>query len=310
MEQYIILASIAIAFFACALFVYKLVRHLFTTSAESKLNKKLHQDEIIQKKLDNSLNSWLRKRRTGTFSFFQIDAMLDSTGARYRKRVSGDDYQTPADYLIECIEFIGIGAVLGAGLPIVLGMFVDGFAYKPFYSFAGIPIGLLCAKVPHVLMSSADRKDNKHMLTDINDMYETLKVCTAAGIPLLDGLSECYRQVETPRLKYALLELTGSIRSGKNMEESIETLRKQFTSPEVTQFCIVIRQGLETGRQEETLTDLTANMRALQDEINHQIEETLNTKGQLIQMGLLFALMFIILYATVTTLNGQFAGMM
>ena len=89
------------------------------------------------------------------------------------------------------------------------------------------------------------------------------------------------------------------------MEETINRLRSQFTSTEITQFCIVIRQALDTGRQQETLTDLTANMREVQTEINHAIEENLNSKVQLIQLSMLFLLMFTMLYAVMSTMTAQ-----
>lgn len=306
---YGIYASMGLAFIGAFIFIYKLISRTMNNSIVKKKYKKTHKDELLEQREHSSLNEWLRLRKTGTFSYRRIDDMLNSTGARYRTRVKGDDYQTPADYIMECGLMSLVGMLFGAALPFILSMFVDDFAFDAKLMLAAIPCGLIFTKFPSYIAKSSNDKDNKKMLEDVSGMYETLKVCTASGIPLLDGLSECYRQVKLPRLKCALLELTSSIKSGKDMDESIENFRKQFASPEITQFCIVIRQGLETGRQEETLTDLTANMRALQDEINHQIEETLNTKGQLIQMGLLFVLMFMILYATVTTLNTQFNGM-
>lgn len=279
------------------LVIYKGIRILTQRSIETKAK---HLHEVHNLHMDSGMDKWLKKRQTGFFSYYRISTMMLSTGEIYRQKSKGKAPETPGEYIQECFVMGGAGAFAAVGM---LTFANNKFAW--WYLATAIPVFIAFMYLPQFFMTSHDKSDNKKMLEDVNAMYEALKVSTTAGIPLTDGLGECYRQVANPRLKSALAEVSSSIRGAKPMEETINRLRSQFTSPEITQFCIVIRQALDTGRQQETLTDLTANMREVRTEINHAIEENLNSKVQLIQLSMLFLLMFTMLYAVMSTMTAQ-----
>ena len=286
--------AIAIASGVAGFLVFYVIHKALTSleTAEQKKKHLRHKDTILE--------IWMKKRRTGIFSYNRIESLQLSSGEVFRQKVKGKKCETPGEFIEESFIMAFAFGIVSVG---VLSYFMG--AFKPLYLLILIPTAVIGFWFPKFMMTTEDKDDNKKMLPDINNMYEALKVSTTAGIPLIDGLGECYRQVKNPRLKSALSEVSAAIRGGKDMEFTINHLREQFTSPEIVQFCIVIRQSLETGRQAEILGDLSTNMREVQNEINHQIEEKLNSKVQLIQMGLLFILMFIMLYAVVTTMMTQ-----
>lgn len=273
---------------------------------QNEENKRKTEEEKKRPREDKPLDLWMRKHQTGFFSYRKIDELMTSTGYKYKQRAKNKLVQLPSEYLTDCFVIAIVGGFLTVG---VVWAFSE-FTFKMVQLIAFVPGFFIFLNFNKWLMVNNDKGDNKKMLPDINSMYETLKVSATAGIPIIDGLAECYRQVKHPRLKSAMSEVSNSIHAGRNIETAINNLRAQFTSPEIIQFCIVIKQALETGRQEEILTDLAANMREVQNEINHQLEESLNTKVQMIQMGLLFLLIFTMLYATLTTLTSQFSGIM
>lgn len=282
--------------------IFTLAKHFDEIQAERK--RKLEEAKKRPRE-DTKWDIKMRERQTGFFSYRRIDVLMTSTGYKYKQKAKNKLVQLPSEYMQDCFVIAIIGGIIFVGVAWAL----TEFTFKPVQLIWFIPGFFIFLRFNDWSLTSNDKTDNKKMLPDINSMYETLKVSATAGIPIIDGLAECYRQVKHPRLKTAMSEVSNSIHAGRDIETAINNLRAQFTSPEIIQFCIVIRQALETGRQEEILSDLAANMREVQNEINHQLEESLNTKVQMIQMGLLFLLIFTMLYATFTTLTAQFGAM-
>lgn len=278
------------------------MRRIIVRNHERKMQT---EEEKRRPRDDTKLDEWMKTKQTGFFSYRKIDELMTSTGYKYKQRSKNKLVQLPSEFLVDCFVIAFIGGFICVG---ILWAF-NNFTFAPSQALAFIPGFLIFLNFNKWSLTNSDKTDNKRMLPDINSMYETLKVSATAGIPIVDGLAECYRQVKHPRLKTAMSEVSNSIHAGRDIETAINNLRAQFTSPEIVQFCIVIKQALETGRQEEILSDLAANMREVQAEINHQIEESLNTKVQMIQMSLLFVLIFTMLYATMSTLTAQFGNL-
>ena len=88
-----------------------------------------------------------------------------------------------------------------------------------------------------------------------------LAVIMRAGIPLLDALDDISQSLENKHLKNAVDDMRERIRMGISLSEALSYHKKVF--PEV--FIRLVTVGEETGRLEQSLTDVSTHLQRMED---------------------------------------------
>lgn len=109
--------------------------------------------------------------------------------------------------------------------------------------------------LPGMMLTYLNSRDNERMLPELKLVYHALAIQMKAGVYVTDALAECYGSVQEPRLREALLELSGDIVMKADIEESLERFRGKFNNQYVDSLCITILQALESGQAVELLKD-------------------------------------------------------
>lgn len=96
---------------------------------------------------------------------------------------------------------------------------------------------------------------------DIIELSNNLSVIMRAGIPLLDALEDISQSVENKHLKAAIDDIRERIRTGIGFSEALSYHKDVF--PDV--FVRLVTVGEETGRLEQSITDISAHLQRMED---------------------------------------------
>ena len=133
-------------------------------------------------------------------------------------------------------------------------------------------------------------------------MYDTLRIQTKAGVYLTSSLTECYLVVKNPRLKTALLDLNNYIMIKNDVYTGIEEFNMKFDSPFVNTFCIVIKQGIESGKTVQVLEDLSSQIRDIDNSMKEKLSEQIKSKLAINQLLIFIGLIATVLYGIMSSL--------
>ena len=144
-------------------------------------------------------------------------------------------------------------------------------------------------------------------MADMKCMYDTLTIKTEAGVFFTDALPECYRAVEHPRLKAALLELNAGIIVNNDIEEAILAFNRRFKNQYIATFCIIIRQALESGQTLQILNDMSGQLADIQKAIHAAEKERQEMQVMKVEM-MVYGMILAVVCFYVVTLMGGVAG--
>lgn len=118
-------------------------------------------------------------------------------------------------------------------------------------------LSILAVFIPTAYYKGKDKKDNEEIIADVMSISSALTVQITGGEYLGSAICECKDIVRNKRFKKALTDFDRSIKMGSlTLVEAINELGKHFTSPEIQTLCIILRQGIETGRTLDCASDL------------------------------------------------------
>ena len=120
------------------------------------------------------------------------------------------------------------------------------------------PLCVLAVLIPTQYYKGKDKKDNSEITADVMSIASAMTVQIAGGEYLGSALCECKDIVRNKRLKAALVNFDRNIKLGNmTLIEAINDLGTKFTSPEILTLCIILRQGIETGKTVDCVSDLS-----------------------------------------------------
>ena len=102
--------------------------------------------------------------------------------------------------------FPWVNAYILLGLKLVLGLLFLILAVIKMPVLA-LPSAVIAFFVPDILINISNNADNDSMLTDIESIYDIMRIQARAGVFIQDSLMDCYLPTKNARLKSALLEL-------------------------------------------------------------------------------------------------------
>ncbi len=102
--------------------------------------------------------------------------------------------------------FPGMNAVRFMMIMIISAVLCAAAGFK-IHVFAAPVLFAAGLFVPVMLAVMSNRADNDAMMSDIESMYDIIRIQARAGVFIQDSLMDCYMLCTNRRLKAALLEL-------------------------------------------------------------------------------------------------------
>jgi hypothetical protein len=219
------------------------------------------------------------------FAYDEIDEKLMSQGIKYRM---GKDF-SPFDYVV-----FRLACSLGAG---IVAMFfkIWFFPVAFFLIFIGIP----------VYFKQENGNDNEDMLPDIANLNSLVALQVKNGVFLTKVIYECYRVVENPRLKDALLELSIDMETFSSIRSAAERFRKKFTSPYLDTFAKTLEQMQDTGQSLEFFEDIQSSVASINEAIAIREEARAERTAGIFQVMLFIGPVLIVFYILLGMLTGS-----
>lgn len=255
--------KIIIMIVACVL-LYKLLR----------IEKEVNLQEFTQ----NIVKCRLKKVQSGYFNHERLEA--------YLKRMGKDT--TPTKFILIKIGFALLFMLVGlreVNILVAAALSVLGFF------------------IPDYLVKNANDKENEEVLSNLKRVYDTLRIQTKAGVHINDALSECYLVASTERLKDALLTLSSALKANKDIEVSIQEFNSKFKNSYIDTFCIIITQGLESGKTVQVLEDLSEQISDIEESMYIKEEDKVDSKLGRLQFYIFIGVIAVVIYAFFTELT-------
>lgn len=241
----------------------------------------LESEQDVRKLSVKGLGEFLKSRNKYKYNKTQI--YLSKIGLNYMLKRT----VYPEEYLLAKI-FASIGLAIA-------GMSLYGF----YGLLVGMVVGYLA--IPVILKMSNDR-DNDAFITDIQSVYETLKIRTESGVFFTSSVQQCYRVVENPRLKEALATLGSELAATNNLKQSVDAFQMKFKNRYVDKLCVTIRQGYESGSTVNCLNDILNNINGMQKAMETSRKNKLDSEIMVTQALILSAILVTIFYTIVTVM--------
>lgn len=143
--------------------------------------------------------------------------------------------------------------------------FSAGMLFDPF---AGIILGVLGYIVPDRLIEARNTEDNEKMLGSIMNIYDIILLQINSGEYITQVLIDAYRVSTHPRLKTALMELTGDIVSTNDLVLSMQMFDDKFENENIHNLSVLVKQLSETGSVSGLLSDIKKRLNKLQESYN------------------------------------------
>lgn len=141
-----------------------------------------------------------------------------------------------------------------------------------YLALAAFPIGIY---FPVIVIRMSNSSDNNEMLTDIESIYDILRIQARAGVHIQDSLMDCYMLTVNKRLKAALLILCNRISTKSTLEEAVREFNGKFANSHIDVLCIVLNQAQSSGKMVQILADMSEQIR----QVRHA--HSLKEKGRL-----------------------------
>lgn len=230
-----------------------------------------------QQKLEKFSKRLFKKNRK---KYNEMKVYLSRVGANYM-----------LNRVIDPLEFILVKFILAIFAGVV------GYACKDAIGAVfGVVLGY---KALDLLLEVSNKRDNEFILQDIRSIYETVIIKTEGGMFLTDAILQCYKITENERLKDALLQLSGEISTKNNIKEAIDKFALKFKNRYITSFCVIIKQGFESGETLNALTDVSKQLTNIQSALEYKEKEKLDYQIMICEFLILADMIFVILYVVI-----------
>lgn len=260
---------------------------LFIIFAVAYLVDYMVKNEIIQKQYSKMqgrgkqfLTENMRRAKGKSFNYDYMDAFINKYGV---------------NFMIKGITPVGYVA-----LKLIASLFVMVVTMHENVVL-GLAFGPACYYILDFIFIESNKSDNKLMLEDIKNVYDTLRIQIKAGVYITSVLTDCYLVVKNKRLKKAFLELTSDIAAKNDLEESLDRFTYKFDNQYIDNLATVIKQSMTTGQAGKMFDDIKGQINDIENAMVEAEKQRINTQIIIVQ-----ALMYVaILVSTVYLCLGQ-----
>ncbi len=216
------------------------------------------------------------------FDYEQWETYLRRNGAAYYY----GGWINPVTYLTICI-LLGIGG-LAIGFSSDMGV--------------GVVAGIIGLVLPGILLRYLNKRENEHMLVELDLVYSALSTQIRAGVYITDALAECYGSVTQVRLRDALQNLSGDIVMKADLDTALESFQGQFDNRYIDSLCITILQAMESGQAVDLLGDIAEQIKDMEITLQQKKKEQLNRSTTFYQLAIFALILALVLYSCVVHL--------
>lgn len=260
---------------------------LFIIFAVAYLVDYMVKNEIIQKQYSKMqgrgkqfLTENMKRAKGKSFNYEYMDAFINKYGV---------------NFMIKGITPVGYVA-----LKLIASLFVMVVTMHENVVL-GLAFGPACYYILDFIFIESNKSDNKLMLEDIKNVYDTLRIQIKAGVYITSVLTDCYLVVKNKRLKKAFLELTSDIAAKNDLEESLDRFTYKFDNQYIDNLATVIKQSMTTGQAGKMFDDIKGQINDIENAMVEAEKQRINTQIIIVQ-----ALMYVaILVSTVYLCLGQ-----
>ena len=228
-------------------------------------------------------NERLKTSKFKAFNYDEIDLYLHKSGVYYMTRYK----ITPLSYMVIKILFATLAFVFCITLGVV-------------YSIIAAFIGYFAIEF---IINESDKSDNKKMLEDIKQVYDTLRIQTKAGVYITSVITDCYLVVQNPRLKDAFLKLTSDIAAKNDMESALDNFRAKFNNEYIDTLVIIIKQSMQTGQASKMFEDIRNQITDIEAAMVLNEKKSIQAKITTVQLLLYSAIIIVSIYIAVLSLG-------
>ena len=213
---------------------------------------------------------------------FSVEKRLDALGITYYSRGK----ITPRIYIA--------GKLICAAAGVAIG-----WMFNPILAAVCAPAAFF---YPDIRAIVRNRQDNMRMLGSIMDVYDVVYLQTNAGEYITRTLIDAYRVASHPRLKAALITLTGDIISTNDVVTSVEAFGKKFENENIDNLVVIVKQIMRNGVSDAMLSDIRQYLTTLMLSYNRYEQERTKRMGDICMFAVFFCMMAILVYASVAGL--------
>lgn len=234
--------------------------------------------------------SFLNSMKASTIKSFNYDAVeqyINSSGLAFMTNYK----MTPLLYVL---------------LRIFLGIFlmIVGLQENLIMGLALLPIGYFGLDF---IINMSDKADNDKMLADIEDVYDTLRIQTKAGVYITSVLTDCYLVVKNKRLKSAFLKLTSDIAAKNDIDTALDDFRGKFRNEYIDTLVIIIKQSMQTGQAAKMFDDIREQIADIDAAMLINEKNSINSKIIFVQLIIYSAIIILAVYITFIALSSGFS---
>lgn len=212
------------------------------------------------------------------FNYDAVEQYINESGLAFMT-----DYKmTPLMYIL-----------LRVGLALFL--MIIGIQINVLYGLALLPIGYFGLDF---IINMSDKDDNNKMLADIEDVYDTLRIQTKAGVYITSVLTDCYLVVRNKRLKSAFLKLTSDIAAKNDIDAALDDFRGKFRNEYIDTLVIIIKQSMQTGQAAKMFDDIREQIADIDAAMIINEKNNINNKIIFVQMIVYVAIIVVAVYIT------------
>lgn len=234
--------------------------------------------------------SFLNSMKASTIKSFNYDAVeqyINSSGLAFMTNYK----MTPLLYVLFRI-FLGIFLmIVGLQENLIMGL-------------ALLPIGYFGLDF---IINMSDKADNDKMLADIEDVYDTLRIQTKAGVYITSVLTDCYLVVKNKRLKSAFLKLTSDIAAKNDIDTALDDFRGKFRNEYIDTLVIIIKQSMQTGQAAKMFDDIREQIADIDAAMLINEKNSINSKIIFVQLIIYSAIIILAVYITFIALSSGFS---
>lgn len=247
------------------------------------VSKKLHEGySRMTQQTKRALYKTLKKSKFKAFDYEYLDGFLKENGVytMFKK--------------LDPLLYIGIKAGVSIFLLIVL------VSVSPIAGVVGMILGFI---VPDYIFKESNNSDNKKMMDDIKNIYDTLRIQTKAGVYITSVLTDCYLVVQNKRLKKALLELTSDIIAKNDINEALDDFASKFTNEYITTLATIIKQSLQTGQASKLFEDIKEQINDIEAALILREKERINSQVVAVQALIYVSIIIVSIFVCMLALQ-------
>lgn len=234
--------------------------------------------------------SFLNSMKASTIKSFNYDAVeqyINSSGLAYMTNYK----MTPLLYIISRVGLALFLMVIGLQFNLIAGLVM-------------IPIGYFGVDF---IINMSDKADNDKMLADIEDVYDTLRIQTKAGVYITSVLTDCYLVVKNKRLKSAFLKLTSDIAAKNDIDTALDDFRGKFRNEYIDTLVIIIKQSMQTGQAAKMFDDIREQIADIDAAMLVNEKNSINSKIIFVQLIVYVSIIVVAVYITFISITNGLA---